>query len=119
MKIPIEWLGLAGTALCVLGYLPQISHLIRERCSEGLSCGTYCTWGSAAVLLLLYAIGRGDPIFLALQRYSLAATGLIYYFARKYSVQPCAECQEEAARILLAPPQLESTQRIVLTRRQT
>jgi len=30
--------GFLGTALVVVGYIPQIHHLMREHCSAGISC---------------------------------------------------------------------------------
>jgi uncharacterized protein with PQ loop repeat len=89
MSISIEWLGFAGIALCILGYLPQVIHLIKERCSAGLSAGAYCTWGISAMLLLAYAISKGDLVFIALQTYNVGATALIYYFCRKYKGNLC------------------------------
>jgi uncharacterized protein with PQ loop repeat len=62
MNISIEWFGFLGTGLCFLAYLPQIVHLIKERCSAGLSLGAYFMWGIAAVLLLAYAIIQRDPV---------------------------------------------------------
>jgi uncharacterized protein with PQ loop repeat len=91
MNISIEWLGFAGIAVCILGYLPQVIHLIKERCSAGLSAGAYCTWGIAAVLLLLYAILRRDVVFIVLQTYHVGATALIYYFCIKYKHRLCEE----------------------------
>ncbi|MGH2602930.1 MAG: PQ-loop domain-containing transporter, partial [Dehalococcoidia bacterium] len=29
----IHWFGYVGTALVIVAYLPQITHLIREKCS--------------------------------------------------------------------------------------
>ena len=69
MNISSGWLGVAGIVLCVLGYLPQVVHLVKERCSAGLSVGAYYTWGIAAILLLSYAIVRRDPIFVALVQF--------------------------------------------------
>lgn len=96
MSIPIEWLGFAGIGLCIVGYLPQVIHLIKERCSAGLSAGAYCTWGISAMLLLLYAISRWDPVFIALQTYHIGATALICYLCIKYKGHLCEEHGGEA-----------------------
>ncbi|MGQ0592120.1 MAG: PQ-loop repeat-containing protein [Gammaproteobacteria bacterium] len=48
----IHWFGYVGTALVIVAYLPQITHLIREKCSAGISFGAYAIWVVAAVLLL-------------------------------------------------------------------
>jgi uncharacterized protein with PQ loop repeat len=91
MGVSIEWVGFAGIALCILGYLPQVIHLIKERCSAGLSAGAYCTWGVAAVLLLSYAISRRDPVFIVLQTYHAGATALICYLCIRYKGHLCEE----------------------------
>lgn len=77
--------------MCILAYLPQVIHLIKERCSAGLSVGAYCTWGIAAMLLLSYAISLRDPVFIALQTYQVGATVLICYFCVKYKGHFCDE----------------------------
>ncbi len=91
MSISAGWLGSAGIALCILGYLPQVVHLVKERCSAGLSVGAYVTWGIAAILLLSYAIVRWDPVFVALQAYHVGATALICFYCVKYKSRLCEE----------------------------
>ena len=84
-----EWLGMVGTGLVILAYLPQVSHLIKEKCSAGLSVGAYLVWTLAAVLLLVYAIGKSDLVFIALQAYQVVATLLIFYYGKKYKGHFC------------------------------
>ncbi len=91
MDVSIEWLGFAGMALCVLAYLPQIIHLIKEHCSAGLSPGAYCMWLISAVLLLTYAIAKNDPVFISLQSYQVGASALVFYYCLKYRHQLCEE----------------------------
>ena len=91
MNVSIEWLGFTGIALCVLAYLPQIIHLIKEHCSAGLSPGAYCMWGIAALLLLAYAVVKRDPVFISLQSYHVGASALIFYYALRYKDQLCEE----------------------------
>ncbi len=91
MNVSIEWLGFAGMALCVLAYLPQIIHLIKEHCSAGLSPGAYCMWGIAALVLLVYAIAKRDAVFISLQSYHVGAGALIFYYCLKYRDQLCEE----------------------------
>jgi uncharacterized protein with PQ loop repeat len=85
----IEWFGYAGTALVIVAYLPQVTHLVREQCSAGVSSGAYFLWGLAAVLLLSYAIAQSDPVFSALQLYQVAATGTIFLLSRYYRGSLC------------------------------
>ena len=91
MKVSIEWLGFAGMALCVLAYLPQIIHLLKEHCSAGLSPGAYCMWVIAALMLLVYAIAKSDPVFISLQSYHVGASTLILYYCLRYRGQLCEE----------------------------
>jgi hypothetical protein len=85
----VHWLGYAGTCLVIVAYLPQITHLVREHCSAGVSSGAYLLWGVAAVLLLSYAIAQGDPVFTALQIYQVAAAGTICLLSRYYRDSLC------------------------------
>ncbi len=91
MKVSIEWLGFAGMALCVLAYLPQIIHLLKEHCSAGLSPGAYCMWVIAALMLLAYAIAKSDAVFISLQSYNVGASTLILYYCLRYRSQLCEE----------------------------
>jgi uncharacterized protein with PQ loop repeat len=85
----IHWLGYAGTALVILAYVPQIAHLVRQRCSAGLSAGAYLLWGIAAMLLLGYALATGDPVFTALQVYQVGAAVSICLLSRRYRDSLC------------------------------
>ena len=87
----IHWIGFAGTGLVIAAYLPQITHLITEHCSAGLSFHAFCMWSVASVLLLTYAVATGDPVFVALQSYQLAATGLICFFSKRYEDDRCED----------------------------
>ena len=87
----IHWLGYMGTALVIVAYLPQISHLITERCSAGLSVRAYVMWVTSAVLLLTYAISLGDGVFIALQTYQLVATAVICFCCKKYEHSLCED----------------------------
>ena len=80
----IHWFGYVGTALVIVAYLPQITHLIRAKCSAGMSFGAYAIWVVAAGLLLAYAIMRRDPVFTALQSYQVVAAGLICFYAKRF-----------------------------------
>jgi len=91
MSIPAEWLGSAGVGLCILAYIPQLVHLIKERCTAGLSMWAYSAWALAAILLLIYAIVRRDPVFMGLQAYHAGATALILRYCVKYRHRLCEE----------------------------
>jgi uncharacterized protein with PQ loop repeat len=82
-------MGFLGTTLVIAAYLPQIRHLIKERCTGGISVKAYCMWFAAALLLLVHAIAIHDPVFIMLQGYQLAACGLIIFFCWKYKGSVC------------------------------
>ncbi len=85
----LKWLGFIGTGLVILAYFPQLIHLIKERCSAGMSIGAYSIWAIAALLLLSYAISMNDVVFIALQIYQVGATILILYLCIKYKGHYC------------------------------
>ncbi len=87
----IHWLGYAGTRLVILAYLPQIFHLLKERCSAGLCVRAYLMWVAASLLLLSYAISQRDGVFIALQGYQLFTTALICFFSKKYEHSLCED----------------------------
>ncbi len=98
MSVPIEWLGFAAITLSALAYLPQVTHLIKERCSAGLSARAYLMWVASALLLLTYSIARKDLVFISLQSYQAAAGALILYFCIRYRGQRCEEHGGEPQR---------------------
>ena len=103
MTLTIEYLGFAGTTFCILAYLPQIIHLIKEKCSAGLSESAYITWALASILLLSYSICMRDTVFIVLQSYQLGSTVLICFFCRKYKDSLCEEHGGEPSEQLLTP----------------
>ncbi len=102
----IHWIGYAGTTVVILAYLPQIIHLIRERCSAGLSHKAYLMWAGASALLLLYAVAIRDGVFIALQGYQLTASTLICFFCKKYEGQLCEEHDGEMPATETVDPQI-------------
>jgi len=96
LTMPMHWVGYAGMTLCAFAYLPQINHLIRERCSAGLSVRAYVCWIVAGALLLSYAVAMRDTVFIALQSYQLAAASLICFFSKKYEGFLCEEHRVES-----------------------
>jgi len=82
-------LGLLGIALGLLGYLPQVLHLVRQRCSGGVSVQSYLIWLGAAVLLLTHAIAINDDVFILLQSVGAGLDLTVVFFAVKYRGQAC------------------------------
>ncbi len=87
--INAHWLGVIGTTLTIISYIPQITHLLKMRCGEGVSLSAYTLWCSASSLLFVYAIIADEPIFIALQGYHAVACALILFFGAKYRTSRC------------------------------
>jgi uncharacterized protein with PQ loop repeat len=88
-EISAHWLGVFGTGLVIIAYIPQITHLTKMHCGEGVSIPAYALWAAASAFLCVYAIIAKEPVFIALQGYHAAACGLILYFGVKYRNSRC------------------------------
>ena len=84
-----QLLGFAGIALGLGGYLPQVAHLIRQRCSAGISVHAYVIWLSGAVLLLAHALFIHDGVFIVLQTLGAVLDLTVLFFAIKYRGMTC------------------------------
>ena len=84
-----EAIGLSGAAIAGYAYLPQIAHLVRERCSSGLSGRAFALWFVASALMTVHAITIGAVVFLVLGVEQVAATGLIASYCRRYRDRVC------------------------------
>ena len=82
-------LGIVATGLVIAGYLPQIVHLIRQRCTAGISVLAFSVWCVAAFLFLIHAAMIEDGVFIAVQAVNLVAGGLIVWFSKRYEGQVC------------------------------
>lgn len=90
-----HWLGIVGTGLVIVAYIPQITHLMKMHCGEGISIAAYTLWAAASSFLCIYAIIAKEPVFIALQGYHAAACGLVLVFSIKYRTSRCAIHQTE------------------------
>ena len=72
-----HWVGLVGTALIMLAFIPQIALLLRTRRAGALSVKSNALNATASGVLLGYALLRGDLIFIAVMGFQLAAAILI------------------------------------------
>jgi uncharacterized protein with PQ loop repeat len=85
-----QTLGLVGTVLVIGGYIPQIVHLIKERCSAGISIPAFLLWCAASVLFLIHAVVIRDAVFVGVQAVNVVAGGLIVGFCRRYQGKVCS-----------------------------
>jgi uncharacterized protein with PQ loop repeat len=81
--------GFVGTALVIAGYVPQIYHLLKERCTAGLSLPAFAVWCAASLFFLLHAMMIRDVVFVGVQIVNLVAGGIILAFCRKYDGHVC------------------------------
>jgi uncharacterized protein with PQ loop repeat len=81
--------GVLGAGLVIAGYVPQIYHLIKERCTAGLSLPAFVVWCSASLLFLLHATMIRDVVFVGVQIVNLTAGGIIVAFCTKYDGHVC------------------------------
>ena len=84
-----EALGVAGIAISVVAYVPQVIHLGREHCSAGVSTRAWTMWLAGSVLVGVLAVHRRDPVFILLEVSSLISAAAILVLARRYRGMLC------------------------------
>jgi hypothetical protein len=89
MLTATEIAGFAGAGLAGAAYVPQISHLIRARCSAGISRLAFEAWLLASLLTTARALAIHAGVFIALGGIQIVATALILLYAIRYKNTPC------------------------------
>ena len=84
-----EFLGVAGIAISMLAYLPQVVHLAREHCSAGVSRRAWAMWLVSSLLVGTLAVHRGDVVFIPLQLSTLTSAAVILTLAHRYRGMVC------------------------------
>src|SRR5262249_49265465 len=84
-----EIAGFVGAGLAGAAYVPQISHLIRARCSAGISRLAFEVWLLASLLPTARAVAIHAGVFIALGGIQIVATTLIMLYATRYKDTPC------------------------------
>ena len=85
-----ELAGFAGALLAGGAYVPQIHHLIKERCSAGISRPAFYVWLSASLLVLTRAVAIHATAFIVLGVIQVSATAVICLYAKRYQGLRCA-----------------------------
>jgi lipid-A-disaccharide synthase-like uncharacterized protein len=101
-----ELLGLAGIAISVLAYLPQVVHLARQHCSAGVSGRAWAMWLISSLMVGALALHRHDPVFILLQVSTLISATAIVVLVHRYRGMVCvthALAAREIARRELGP----------------
>jgi uncharacterized protein with PQ loop repeat len=89
MLTATEIAGFVGAGLAGAAYIPQISHLIRARCSAGISRLAFAAWLLASLLTTARAITIHAGVFIVLGGIQIVATTLIVIYATRYMNTPC------------------------------
>ena len=89
MLTTTEIAGFIGAGLAGAAYVPQISHLIRARCSAGISRLAFEVWLLASLLTTARAVAIHAGVFIALGGIQIVATTLIMLYATRYKDTPC------------------------------
>jgi uncharacterized protein with PQ loop repeat len=84
-----EIAGYMGAGLAGVAYVPQISHLIRARCSAGISRLAFEVWLLASFLVTARAIALHAGVFIVLGVIQIAATAIIMFYATRYRDMYC------------------------------
>ncbi len=89
MLTTTEIAGFVGAGLAGAAYVPQISHLIRARCSAGISRLAFAIWLLASFLTTARAIAIHAGVFIVLGGIQIVATTLIMFYAARYKDTRC------------------------------
>jgi lipid-A-disaccharide synthase-like uncharacterized protein len=84
-----EALGVAGIAISMLAYLPQVVHLAKEHCSAGVSSRAWTMWLVSSLLIGALAVHRHDAVFVLLQISSLMSAAAILFLGHRYRGLVC------------------------------
>lgn len=82
-------LGFVATGLVIGGYAPQIVHMVKERCTAGISVHAFVLWCSASLLFLIHAMQIRDVVFVGVQLVNLTAGGFIAWYSRRHRGEVC------------------------------
>ena len=84
-----EFLGFAGTAMILGAYVPQMTHIVHEHCSGGVSARSWTLWLFSTVCILFHAVAKRDIVFVTLQVGNLVAIVTVLYLIRRYAHRAC------------------------------
>jgi uncharacterized protein with PQ loop repeat len=84
-----EVLGMVGALIAVAAYFPQVTHLIRERCTAGLSRAAFSLWFLSSFLITIHALSIKDTVFISLGVAQLVLIAVILYYCTRYKGMVC------------------------------
>jgi len=98
-----ELIGLTGASLAGYAYLPQITHLVREQCSAGISRSAFAIWLLASVLMTVHALLLPALVFIALGAIQMVAITTILVYSARYRGLVCPTHLRSPAHDSLEP----------------
>jgi uncharacterized protein with PQ loop repeat len=81
--------AVAGSLLMIAAYVPQVTHMIKERCTAGISLFAYSLWSLAAAILFTHAFMIHDAVFILVQGFTLIATWIITFYTWRHPGNRC------------------------------
>jgi uncharacterized protein with PQ loop repeat len=84
-----NYIGLTGAVIAGYAYLPQVTHLIKEKCSAGISRRAFGLWMVSSVLVTINAIYIHSVVFIVLGIIQIFSTTLIFWYSTKYKNLVC------------------------------
>lgn len=90
MSTFFELLGMVGIGISVVAYVPQVAHLARERCSNGISVRTWELWLLSSLFIGALATYQRNYVFVALAVTNLVSALIILSMARRYQGMACS-----------------------------
>ena len=84
-----EMVGFVGVGLAGIAYLPQITHLIKERCSAGVSRLAFGMWLVSSFLVTAHAVATHAAVFVVLGAVQIVSTAIILIFGTRYHGSFC------------------------------
>ena len=99
-----ELAGFAGALLAGAAYVPQIRHLVKERCAAGISRPALYVWLAASLLVMTRAVAIHANVFIALGAIQVGATAVICLYAKVYEHSLCASHVPRLASVPLPNP---------------
>lgn len=82
-------LGFIGTGIAVVAYAPQIYHLIKRACAQGVSIQTYGLWFVSSILLLIHAVAIRSSVFVFIQIVNVISTAVIFSYSYSLGKKEC------------------------------
>jgi uncharacterized protein with PQ loop repeat len=89
MLTATEVAGFVGAGLAGAAYVPQVSHLVKTRCSAGISRLAFGVWLLSSLLTTVRAVAIGAGVFIMLGGTQIVATALVMFYAARYKDTPC------------------------------